>query len=85
MASVSNYQTWVDVSHAGLTKTLSDPDKITYSHQRETFCLSAKIHLHQDRDLVASKIVLTILGKDMNIVSTYPSKQNKHCEDNSHD
>jgi hypothetical protein len=85
LSSWSNYQTWMDVAHAGLVKTLADPDKVTYSSRRETFCLSAKINYYRDDQYVTSKIILTILGKDMNIVSTYPSQNDKQCEENSHD
>ena len=85
LATESDHETWLDVAHVGLTKTLSDPDTVTYSHIKLTYCLSASINLYHHGDYVKSRVIQTIIGRDMNIVSTYPAKKNKQCEDESHD
>lgn len=85
LAGRSDHETWMDVADAGLTKTLADPDTVTYSHKRLTYCLSARINLYRNYDYVGSEIIQTIIGKDMNIVSTYPPENKKQCEDDSHD
>lgn len=74
----------MDVAHKGLTKTVNDPDTITWSSSRETWCLSGKILFYDENGhYVMSHFVQTIIGKDTNIVSTYPA--DKQCESNSHD
>ena len=52
LASETDHQTWMDVAHVGLAKTLADPDTDTYSGKRETFCLSAKINFFNHGDYV---------------------------------
>lgn len=80
---MSSYQGWKDVAHQGLTKTIADPDKVTWSSSRETWCLSGKINFYEGDDFITSHFVQTILGRDTNIVSSYPA--DKQCENGSHD
>lgn len=83
LADMTSDEGWKDVAHQGLTKSLKDPDKITWSSSRETWCLSGKINFYEDNHYVTSHFVQTILGKDTNVVSSYPAE--KQCENNSHD
>ena len=81
LADDSSYQTWMDVAHEGLRKTLKDPSKITHSNSRETFCLSARINFYKsDGTYIKSRMIQAIIGdRDFNIISTYPSDGDKPC------